>query len=195
MAEWIPRCKGLNRKPEVLAIALATGRTRHDVADLLCEFWEWADSETEDGRLPGLTIETLSIVVPDTDDQFWTAVVQVGWLQVEAPTLIIPNFERWLGRCAKKRLKDVLRQQTHRARKPTPDLSRNERDKSVTTVQDITEQEKEACASFSPAEPGEVPPAVRVRRLLKFALRGCGLRLVRMEGEIEGGNPRAAGDN
>jgi hypothetical protein len=37
--DWIPRCKGLNRKPEVLMIARLTGRDRRIVTDILMEFW------------------------------------------------------------------------------------------------------------------------------------------------------------
>ncbi len=130
--DWIPRCKGLNRKPEVLAVSRLTGLTRHTVADLLMEFWEWADSETQDGILRGLTLNELLQAIHGTDERFWLAVVQSGWLQIIDGGLAIPNFERWLGRNAKRRLLDAKRKQLER-------MSASKADKSVTTGQDRTE--------------------------------------------------------
>lgn len=39
-------------------------------------------------------------------------------------------------------------------------------------------------------DPDDVPVAVRIRRLLKYALRVCRLRLVAMEGTIPDDPPR-----
>lgn len=137
--DWIPRCKGLNRKPEVLAIARATGMTRHTVADLLMDFWEWADSETDNGLLPNLTIAELSQAIPGTDERFWLAVVQAGWLLVGNTGLTIPNFDRWLGRSAKKRLQKNRRQSDWRA--SAADVDAGASTEAPTTEQYSTEEE------------------------------------------------------
>ena len=113
--DWIAYTKGLSRKPEVLAIAERTGRDRRVVACLLLEFWEWADGETEDGLLPALSVRSLSAICPDTDDAFWRSVVAVGWLVVKKEALVIPNFRRWMGASAKRRLKESRRKQLNRA--------------------------------------------------------------------------------
>jgi hypothetical protein len=131
--DWIPRCKGLSRKPEVLTIARLTGLSRRVVADTMMEFWEWADSETADGSIPKLTPTDLAIVIPETNETFWLAVVQAGWLRVDASGLAIPNFERWLGKNAKRRLMETRRKAESR-------LSASDADKKRTTVQDSTEQ-------------------------------------------------------
>lgn len=132
--DWIPRCKGLNRKPEVLQIAKATGIHRRIVSDTLMEFWEWADSETTDGNLAGLTVAQLCDAVPGTDETFWLAVVQSNWLEVHPSGIKVPNYDRWLGENAKKRLQNTRRKRLSREN----DVSRKKRDKSATTGQDRT---------------------------------------------------------
>ncbi len=108
--DWIPRTKGFSRKAEVLAIAAATKLHRRFVADLLMDFWDWADAETADGTLPGLTLAQLPGLVPDTDPAFWSAVVASGWLVATQSGLTIPNYERWMGKSAKRRLTKNARQ-------------------------------------------------------------------------------------
>lgn len=110
------------------------------------EFWEWADSETTDGRLPGVTLEQLCEIVLDTTLDFWLAVVEAGWLQVDGNALIVPNFDRWMGKSAKKRLENTERQRTSRKSKtveaePVALLSRKKCDKSATTEQNRREED------------------------------------------------------
>src|SRR5262245_28090318 len=143
MPEWIARCKGLNKKPEVLAIARAVSLDRRIVADLLCDFWDWADGETEDGFLTDVSLEDLPAIVPDTEPRFWRAVVVAGWLIVEPGGLRLPNFERWMGQSAKRRLRDTKRKRS----------VRNLSAKNRTTGQDRTLGEE------SPSTPLVVAPA------------------------------------
>ena len=126
--DWIPRQKGLNRKPEVLAIAQATGMHRRWVADALMEFWEWCDAELTDGLIRGLSLDNLPSLVPETTKEFWQAVAEVGWLRVTTSGLAVPHFERWLGRSAKKRIQNSERKRSVR------DLSSSEEDKNGNPV-------------------------------------------------------------
>lgn len=50
--DWLKWTKGLARKPEVLHIAAQLGRSRHEVASVLMELWEWADdnAQIEEGK-------------------------------------------------------------------------------------------------------------------------------------------------
>lgn len=130
--DWIPRQKGLSRKVEVAAIARLTGMDRRWVAETLCEFWDWCDSESADGCL-GVLLEDLPALVEGTDSVFWQAVVSVGWLRVQAWGLSVPRFERWLGSSAKKRLKNTQRQWDLRKRDVAPTRD-NKRDRNVTPV-------------------------------------------------------------
>lgn len=113
--DWVVWVKGLSRKREVLAIAERTGRDRRLVACLLMEFWEWADGETADGELRPLSVRNLSAICPDTDDEFWLAVVAVGWLEVEEGVVIIPKFDRWMGDLTKRKLTDAKRKRRSRS--------------------------------------------------------------------------------
>jgi hypothetical protein len=108
--EWIAWCKGLTRKPEVLAISRATHKSRREVACILMEFWEWADDHTTDGRITGMGLSDLPLVVTGTTERFWLAVEQAGWLLTAHGVLTIPHFERWTGESAKARLERNARQ-------------------------------------------------------------------------------------
>ncbi len=133
---WIPVSKGLSRKREVISIASATSRSRFEVVGILLDFWAWVDEESADGRLPGLTPASLTAIIGESDDAFWTAVVSAGWLVNRSTGLEVPNFQRWLGQSAKRRLKDTERKQTVRK------LSASETDKNGTTAQHSTTQHK-----------------------------------------------------
>lgn len=139
--DWIPWSKGLSRKLEVLRIAQATGRSRREVACLLMEFWEWADNETEDGFLVGMDVRNLSALHADTDEAFWSAVIASGWLTPSNGGVTIPHFDYWLGRSAKRRLKDTKRKGLSRSGEPVADvrkMSASDADKNGTTGQDST---------------------------------------------------------
>lgn len=108
MAEWIAWQKGLAAKPEVVAIAGRLGVTRREAAAMCCEVWEWADSNTADGFVEGMTAAHLSDVVNLRG--IGEAMAAFGWLLEDPGGLHFPNFDRWNGATAKKRLQDAKRQ-------------------------------------------------------------------------------------
>lgn len=114
--DWIVWTKGLARKREVGRIVKATGMSRYEVAVKLMEFWEWVDSETADGLLPGLDVRSLSALHADICPQFFRALSDVGWLEERTEGVLIPKFDRWMGRSAKRRLTDALRKREGRGR-------------------------------------------------------------------------------
>jgi hypothetical protein len=140
--DWVVWCKGFSRKREVLAIARRTGRDRQKVACTLMEFYEWADGETEDGFLPDLSVRNLSASQADTDDVFWQAVVAVGWLRVDEDGLRIPNFKRWMGCSAKRRLNDSNRKRQSRV-DSVRNLSASDADKQRTECRQKRDQRRE----------------------------------------------------
>ncbi len=133
--DWIPWCKGLSRKPEVLAIAKATGQNRRWVAAALMEFWEWVDEQTEDGKIPATNLADLCDFVGGTSETFWLTMVTVNWLAISADGITIPKFQVWLGRSAKRRLRNSQQKKDERSR---PSSSKD--DKTTTTGQDRTGQ-------------------------------------------------------
>lgn len=154
--EWIPWEKGLARKPEVLAIAKATGLERREVAGTLMEFWEWCDSNSANGELDRLTHEQLPEVVPGTDAAFWIAVATAGWLGLTPTGLVVPHFGYWLGKSAKRRLKDTRRKQTQRC------VSAFNADKSGTRVEESRVEESTAAATALPPTTGDAREAAEL---------------------------------
>ena len=148
--DYIPVTKTLPRKREVLAIATATGRSRSDVVLALLDFWFWVDDESVDGQLPGLTPSHLTGLFPGTDDAFWLAVISAGWLIQRTTGLEVPNFQRWLGQSAKRRLIEAekKRQQRSKGKCPgnvpemSPKMSPKKRDKNGTREEKRREEDK-----------------------------------------------------
>lgn len=99
--EWLKWCKGLTRKREVVLIAQALQINRRHAAGLCMEFWEWADDETTNGRINGVTrgyIDDL-LLVPG----FAEAMREVGWLKFVEGGVVLVNFSRHNGKTAKSR--------------------------------------------------------------------------------------------
>lgn len=147
--DWIPVCKRLARKREVVRISSATGRTRQEVVGWLIEFWGWVDDETENGVIDGLHALDLVETV-GADAAFWNAVQEVGWLTDAVSSLQIPNFDRWLGRSAKRRLKDRERKRSANVPQTFRKPSASQADKKRTTGQDKTRQDSITLPPFPP---------------------------------------------
>lgn len=137
--DWIKWQKGLARKPEVFAMAAAIGRSRHEVAGLLCEFWEWADDnavpENESATCPGFVrIASASDALVDalvSLDGFASAMSSVGWIKFRSGHIEIPNFGRHNGKSAKRRALDAEAKSAKR-RQGVGNLSASKADKKRT---------------------------------------------------------------
>ncbi len=121
--DWIKWTKGLARKPEVLEIAHRLGRSRHEVAGLLMEIWEWADSniapENASAECPGI-VRMPSASCPTIDrivssEGLAEAMISVGWLSISNGCLIVPHFGRHNGKSAKRRALDAERKRATRS--------------------------------------------------------------------------------
>lgn len=123
--DYFPISADLPRKREVVAIANATGRSRHEVIGLCIELWAWAQHETTDGQIVDVcvdgTVDALVTLV-GADVLFWCEMVRVGWLKVEGNVLVIPNFHRWMSKGAKARYLRALRQQRWREKRRNADV-------------------------------------------------------------------------
>lgn len=152
--EWIKWVKGLAKRPEVLQMAHILNKSRHEVAGLLCEFWEWADENVsvseEDSAsaiCPGFVrIASASNTLVDTlsgADGFAEAMTAVGWLIVRDGSLEFPKFGRHNGKSAKRRALDAERKRTTRAESPDSvrDLSASQADKKKTRGEEKREKD------------------------------------------------------
>lgn len=117
--DWFPMLYWRTRCPEVVAIAAATGRTRHEVLGGLCDLWSWVQSESADGMVRGVRLAHLPDIL-GFDPPFWAAVAAVNWLADDPLGIVIPGWENWLGESAKKRVQAAKRARKSRAKNPPP---------------------------------------------------------------------------
>jgi len=114
--EWIPVKVHLKDEPEILKISEKTGRSRHEVVGLLVDFWGWVSEVSTNGKITSAfcpqPVRILSAVVGG-DENFWSAVVESGWLKID-DGILVPRFDRWLSKSGKRRLKDLQRKKLNR---------------------------------------------------------------------------------
>lgn len=113
--DWIPVRARLRDEPEVQNLVEITGRSLHEVMGLLVDLWGWAQEISEDGKICAHSVRMLCAVVGG-DEIFWNAVVAQHWLDL-SEGVRIPNWNRWLDRGAKRRLKNRQRMKISRRNK------------------------------------------------------------------------------
>lgn len=99
--DWIKVKTDLATDPAVIRTASTLGLAEDMVVGKLCRLWSWANTHTEDGHATGVTLEWLDWFL--NCDDFGTALVDVGWLDVTDDGVMIPRFERHNGKSAKTR--------------------------------------------------------------------------------------------
>lgn len=110
---WIKIEKGTPDKPEILELSDILGMEDPDtVTGKMIRVWSWFDSNSENGHAPSVTKVLLDRVtgVPGFTD----ALVIVGWLNKTDDGFLIPNFDRHMGKGAKKRASDAERKRKSR---------------------------------------------------------------------------------
>ena len=111
--QWIPWAVGLHQKPEVVRMAKACGVHPHEMAARCMIVWSWAQDQTVDGTVSGLTAAdvSLSIGIPNIGESMQS----VGWIVELEDGIAFPNWERFNGRPSKARMKAAERKRTQRA--------------------------------------------------------------------------------
>jgi hypothetical protein len=127
----------------VLRLSVLSGLPARTVVSILIDFWEWVDSVTDDGVILGVKLDQMSHICPDVVPTFWAHLRTVGWIAEAADSLVVPNFDHWMGNSAKKRLKDARRKRYNRkaarnVRNVSAAGADNSRTIRVTTGQDRT---------------------------------------------------------
>lgn len=119
---WIKVEKSTPDKPEVLQIASILEIDDPDtVTGKLVRVWAWFDSNSENGHAPSVTNVLLDRLTGVTG--FCDAMITVGWMDKTEEGVQVPNYDRHLGKSAKKRGLDAERKRKSR------DTSRAEPDK------------------------------------------------------------------
>lgn len=170
--DWIPMRLDLAEDPAVLEMADILGEPEEYVVGCLHKIWSWASRQCHCGTVTGVTVMSLSraVKLPKAVD----AMVKVGWLidgtgEDGRPFITFPKWENWLSKSAKARINNAINQRNSRSAKstavisdPKPEpktvtgMSSKDSDKTVTTVQERTVEEKEFTHTLSPDDPNQL---------------------------------------
>lgn len=165
-------------KPEVFRMAELLGVEPDTVTGKLIRLWCWADQNTVDGCLPGLTETHIDRIVHQPG--FAAALRKVGWLHVRSGALVIPRFERHNGQTAKSRAQATQRMAAYRERQgavtpaaSTPPSPEKKKEKSREETKDFfspleekgsgaTRRKRQRPSMLFP--PGQEPEGVSINR-------------------------------
>lgn len=151
--DWLKVEEVMPDKPEVFAIAARLDIDPDAVAGKLIRVWSWASRNCH-GDGVTKTSSKRAIDRSAGVDGFADAMVEVGWLVASGDTLTFTNFDRHNSKTAKERGLAFIRKQSQRGRSSrkchgvVPDLSRSNRDASVTKETE-TETYKETAGAVS----------------------------------------------
>lgn len=121
MDAWLKISKDTPSKPKLRIIARLLGVSRGDAFLNCFELWAWADTLTTDGFIAGLTIEDVAELaglpiafcrVLASEEVHW--MIETISTRTGERGILLYEWERHNGSCAKKRAKDASRQARHR---------------------------------------------------------------------------------
>lgn len=126
MADWQKWCNGLPSKREVIDMAKLLGRSRHEVASLCMDAWDWAEKNGEiepDPTDPKEVVCVVRIVCAENPPLneflavpgFAEAMSSVGWLALRTGRMTFPKFGRHNGPQARRRELQAARVRAGRA--------------------------------------------------------------------------------
>jgi hypothetical protein len=111
--DWIKMRGNLWDDPRVAKLSDLTNTNEAMVIGSLYWLWATADQHTEDGIMPDLS--TRAIDRKTGLAGFASALISIGWLEVNGDGVQIPEFEKHNGTSAKKRLDNAKRVANFRA--------------------------------------------------------------------------------
>jgi hypothetical protein len=165
-ADWIPMRLDLDEDPAILEMADELNLGIWDVIGRCWRVWVWASRNCHAESVTGVTLHRLDMVTHVGED-FLQALQRTGWMEVfeqdGRPAVRWPNWDRWLSQSAKQRSLATIRKRRQREKngsKDVTEMSRSERDKSVTTEYRIQKKEKKKKPP-TPFRPEEVETLLR----------------------------------
>lgn len=161
-AHWIKMRCDLHSHPKVVRIVSALNADvcpqgvqlsseKFRVVGGLHAVWSLFDTHSEDGELLGYTPETLDAVLGFPG--LARAMVAVGWLEVTAQAIVLPEFDTHNGQSAKRRVQEADRKRSVR------NASASNADKKRTREEKIREEKKEDISAKSAAPKAKAKPA------------------------------------
>lgn len=147
--DWIPMRLDLYEDPAVTFMAERLGEREEVIVGFLHRVWSWASRQSHDGCVHCVTMMSLGRVT--SLPNFPELMAEAGWLEngtdeAGRPFIRFPNWDRWMGESAKKRLSASRRKQKERVTQMSQQVVTNVTkvcDKSVTTVQESREEKRE----------------------------------------------------
>ena len=121
--DWIKVENCLPDKPEVWQIAELLDMDADSVVGKLIRIWAWADQQTPNGNVAGVTKKLLDRIAGVTG--FAESLLQVGWLVEKSGGFEFPNFERHNGKSAKVRANTRDRVKALRAKCNAPSVTKS----------------------------------------------------------------------
>ena len=157
--DWIPMRLDLYEDPAVTYMAERIGQREEVIVGYLHRIWAWASRQSQDGCVKHVTLTSLGRVTSLPD--FPQLMADAGWLEhgVDTdgkPYISFPNWDRWLGESAKKRISASRRKQKERVTEMSQKVVTNVTevcDKSVTTVEESTEEKSKKKEEEPPLSP------------------------------------------
>ncbi len=143
--DWLKIRDDLPDDIEVIRMASILELSQDSVVGKLVRFWSWVDRHIADGHAAGVTNVFIDEYVRHAG--FAHSLSEVGWLKFNEHGFDIPNFERHLSECAKRRALALDRKKRER--------SRSRRDKSVTREESIEKRDDDESTSVLPRRPPE----------------------------------------
>lgn len=149
--DWLPIRLDLWDDPRVVRIARTLDCGRAAAVGACVHLWSLANRYSEDGKLTGYDADALDNSVGIQG--FAAALAEAGWLLIDGDTIVVPDFDRFNSRGAKRRLKhsattavkrNVCASKAHKTRTSTAATcapgERTERAPEKRTEEDRTEE-------------------------------------------------------
>jgi hypothetical protein len=144
--DWIKMRTTLRSSPKVVRIASALKADRLRVIGGLHAVWCLFDAHSEDGQLPGYTLEALD------EDIGWpgfsAAMMAVQWIESTDEGLTTPRFDEHNGQSAKRRCQEAERKRD--ARKASADDADKKRTREEKRREDKTNAPAEPLPEWVP---------------------------------------------
>lgn len=143
-ADWIPMRLDIREDPAVIMMADALKVREEVIVGYLHSVWSWLSRQCHDGSVTGVTLSSLGRVT--NLHGFPELMRDAGWIiesknAAGVPIIVVPNWDRWLSKSAKYRIRAAERQRKSRHGN-VADLSRNGCDKGATTEEKRREKKK-----------------------------------------------------
>jgi hypothetical protein len=149
--DWMPVELSTPDKPEVFQMAGMLEIDPDAVLGKLLRVWAWFDQQTKDGNAPVTLIVLLDRMTGVSG--FCKCMETVGWLEISENFVTMPNFSRWNGKGAKKRLNTQRRVAAYRARNDACNAECNASGNTSSVTKSVSTEQNSTVYNSTPIVP------------------------------------------